>query len=167
VTRSGTGADAELFFEDIPVGHVFDLGTIEVHRAEMLAFARRFDPQWYHVDEDLAKASPFGDLIASGFFTAALFMRAYADAVLSRAAANASPGLEDLRWLAPVYGGDRLTGKLEVLGADVSKARAGYGTLHLCATLTRRNGDGRDVMRTTFRGWFAQRPRPSTDPGAS
>lgn len=157
MTRSGTGAAAELFFEDIPVGHVFDLGTIVVDRAEMLAFAQRFDPQWYHVDEDLAKASHFGDIIASGFFTAALFMRAYADSVLSRAAANASPGLEELRWLAPVYGGDHLAGRLEVLGAAPSQARPGHGTLHLRATLSRINGDGRDVMRTTFRGWFALR----------
>jgi acyl dehydratase len=158
VTRSGTGVDADLFFEDIPVGRVFDLGTIEINRAEMLAFAQRFDPQWYHVNEALAKASPYGDIIASGFFTAALFMRAYADNVLSRAAADASPGLSELRWLAPVYGGDRLTGRLEVLGAEVSKTRAGYGTLQLRATLTRLGGDCKDVMRTTFRGWFAQRP---------
>ena len=157
MTRSGTGARAELFFEDIPVGQVFDLGTIDVDRAEMLAFAQRFDPQWYHVNEDLAKASHFGDIIASGFFTGSLFMRAYADAVLSRAAANASPGMEELRWLAPVYGGDRLTGRLEVLGAEPSKTRPGYGTLHLRATLTRHGGDGKDVMRATFRGWFAQR----------
>jgi acyl dehydratase len=158
VVLSGTGSDAELFFEDIPVGHVFDLGTIAVDRDEMLAFARRFDPQWYHVEEAQAKASQYGDIIASGFFTAALFMRAYADSVLSRAAANASPGLEELRWLAPVYGGDLLSGRLEVLGAAPSQARPGYGTLHLQATLTRINGDGRDVMRTTFRGWFALRP---------
>jgi acyl dehydratase len=156
VVRSGTGAAAELFFEDIAVGHVFDLGTIAVDRDEMLAFAQRFDPQWYHVDEDLARASHYGDIIASGFFTAALFMKAYADSVLSRAAANASPGLEELRWLAPVYGGDRLTGRLEVLGAEISRSRPGYGTLHLRATLVR-TSDGRDVMRTTFRGWFALR----------
>jgi acyl dehydratase len=161
MTRSGTGANAELFFEDIPVGHVFDLGTIDVDRAEMLAFAQRFDPQWYHVDADLAKASHFGDIIASGFYTGSLFMRAYVDRVLTRAAANASPGMEELRWLAPVYGGDQLTGSLEVLGAEISKSRAGYGTLHLRATLTRSNGDRKDVMRATFRGWFAQRPTPS------
>ncbi len=106
--RSGTGAPAELFFEDLAVGTSFDLGTITIDRDEMLAFAERFDPQWYHVNQELAAASAYGDVIASGFFTAALFMRAYVDRLLSRAAGDASPGLEELRWLAPVYAGDEL-----------------------------------------------------------
>jgi acyl dehydratase len=85
-------------------------------------------------------------------------MRAYVDHLLSRAAGNASPGLEELRWLAPVHAGDELATSLEVLGAEPSVSRPGYGTLRLRATMTRRNADGRDVMRTTFRGWFALRP---------
>jgi acyl dehydratase len=156
--RSGTGAPAELFFQDMTVGTTYDLGTVAIDRAEMLAFAERFDPQWYHVHQDLAAASPYGDVIASGFFTAALFMRSYVDHLLSRAAGNASPGLEELRWLAPVYAGDELATRLEVLGAEASASRPGYGTLRLQATMTRRNGDRKDVLRTTFRGWFALRP---------
>jgi len=155
---SGTGVDADLFFEDLTVGTRFDLGMITIDRAEMIAFAERFDPQWYHVNAQLAAGSPYGDVIASGFFTASLFMRAYVDHLLSRAAGNASPGLEELRWLAPVYAGDELDTRLDVLGAEVSASRPGYGTLRLQATMTRRNGDGKDVMRTTFRGWFALRP---------
>jgi acyl dehydratase len=157
VTSSGTGAPAELFFEDLTVGTTFDLGTVMIDRAEMIAFARRFDPQWYHVDEARSAESAYGDVIASGFFTASLFMRAYVDRLLSRAAGNASPGLEELRWLAPVYAGDELAVRLEVLGAETSASRPGFGTLRLRATMTRLGGDGRDVMRTTFRGWFAQR----------
>jgi len=154
---SGTGVPAELFFEDIPAGQVFDLGTTVIDRDEMLAFARRFDPQWYHVDEEAARRSPLGDVIASGFFTASLFMRAYADHVLARAAANASPGMEELRWFAPVYAGDVLRGSLEVLAASESTARPGNGTLQLRATLTRES-DGKIVFATTFRGWFHRRP---------
>ncbi len=156
--RSGTGAPAELFFEDMTVGTTYDLGTVTIDRAEMLAFAQRFDPQWYHVNQDLAETTAYGDIIASGFFTASLFMRAYVDHVLARAAGNASPGLEELRWLAPVYAGDVLATRLDVLGADRSASRPGYGTLRLRATMTRRNGDHKDVLRTTFRGWFALRP---------
>jgi acyl dehydratase len=159
VIRSGTGAPAEVFFEDMTVGSVYDLGTVVVDHDEMLAFAQRFDPQWYHVNADLAKDSPFGQIIASGFFTAALFMRAYVDHVLTRAAGNASPGLEELRWLAPVYAGDRLSTRLEVLGAETSQSRPGFGTLKLQATMVRGTGaTATDVMRTTFRGWFAKRP---------
>jgi len=157
VIRSGTGAPAEVFFEDMPVGSVYDLGTVVVDHDEMLAFAERFDPQWYHVNADLAKDSPYGQIIASGFFTAALFMRSYVDQVLTRAAGNASPGLEELRWLAPVYAGDRLSTRMVVLGAEPSQSRPGFGTLKLQATMVR-IAPAQNVMRTTFRGWFAKRP---------
>lgn len=159
--RSGTGRPAELFFDDILPGTIFDLGVAEVDRDEMLAFARRFDPQWYHVDVDTARASAYGDVIASGFYTASLFMRAYADHFLSRAAADASPGLEELRWTAPVYGGDRLAIRLEVLGAAPSSAKPSVGTLTLAATMTRLATDQRPEVvaaRIRFRGWFARRP---------
>src|SRR5438105_1094870 len=139
---------------------VFDLGETTVDGPEMLAFARRFDPQWYHVDEALAAESAYGAPIASGFFTVSLFMRAYVDHVLDRAAAAASPGMEELRWTAPVYGGDRLAVRLEILDRALSRARPGFGTVVLGATMTRLGADGEpedDVLRTRFRGWFALR----------
>jgi acyl dehydratase len=160
VTLSGTGAPAELFYEDLEPGLVFDLGVTEVDEAEMLAFARRFDPQWYHVDEALAAESAYGAPIASGFFTISLFMRAYVDHVLSRAAAAASPGLEELRWTAPVYAGDHLAVALEVLDRAPSRARPGFGTVTLAGSMARiaPGGDLEDqVLRTRFRGWFARR----------
>jgi acyl dehydratase len=160
--RSGTGAEPDLYFQDIVVGTGYDLGVVTVDRDEMLAFAHRFDPQWYHVDADLARSGEYGEVIASGFFTAGLFMRAYVDGFLSRAAGNASPGLEELRWLRPVYAGDSLRVRLDVLGAEESRSRPGYGTLRLQATMTRVGSDRDrpewDVLRTTFRGWFALRP---------
>jgi acyl dehydratase len=159
--RSGTGGVPDLFFEDLTAGRSFDLGTVDVDADEMVEFARRYDPQWYHVDADLAAASPYGGLIASGFYTVSLFMRAYVDHVLSRAAAAASPGLEELRWTAPVYAGDRLGITLDVLDRSPSQARPGLGTVTLEATMTR-VADGAQVLRTRFRGWFARR-----DPASS
>jgi acyl dehydratase len=147
VVRSGTGAPADLFYEDLTPGRRFDLGVTVVDGAEMLAFARRFDPQWYHADP----------AAASGFFTVSLFMRAYVDHVLSRAAAAASPGLEELRWTAPVYAGDRLATTLDVLDRQPSRSRPGLGTVTLEATMTRLDPE-RVVLRTRFRGWFARRP---------
>lgn len=161
--RSGTGGVPELYWEDLTPGRRFDLGLTVVDRAEMVAFAERFDPQWYHVDEKLAQASPYGDLIASGFFTVSLFMRAYVDHLLSRAAADASPGLEELRWLAAVYAGDRLATELLVVGQAPSKAKPGCGTVILRGTMTRvATAAGPvdppvPVLRTQFRGWFHRR----------
>jgi acyl dehydratase len=159
--RSGTGAPAELFFEDLTPGLTFDLGVVRVDGDEMVAFARRFDPQWYHVDPERAAASHHGGLIASGFYTVSLFMRAYVDHVLARAAADASPGLEELRWLAPVRAGDRLAVRLDVMGSRPSTARPGLGTVSLTGTMFRLGPDGepeQEVLRTRFRGWFALRP---------
>jgi acyl dehydratase len=160
VTLSGTGREAEVFYEDLAPGLTFDLGVTEVDGAEMVAYARRFDPQWYHVNEALAAESAYGGVIASGFYTVSLFMRAYVDAVLDRAAAAASPGLEELRWTAPVYADDRLAVRLEVLDRALSRARPGFGTVTLAGTMTRLGADGEpeeDVLRTRFRGWFALR----------
>lgn len=159
--RSGTGQPAELFFEDLVPGLTVDLGVVTVDGDEMVAFARRFDPQWYHVDPDLAGESRHGGLIASGFYTVSLFMRAYVDHLLSRAAADASPGLEELRWLAPVRAGDRLAVRVDVMGARPSTARPGLGTVSLTGTMLRLGPDDRpeqEVLRTRFRGWFAARP---------
>ncbi|MET8230059.1 MaoC/PaaZ C-terminal domain-containing protein [Micromonospora sp. NPDC005298] len=159
--RSGTGTPAQLFFEDLVPGLTVDLGVVTVDGDEMVAFARRFDPQWYHVDQELAAASRHGGVIASGFYTVSLFMRAYVDHLLSRAAADASPGLEELRWLAPVRAGDRLAVRVDVMGARPSTARPGLGTATLTGTMLRLGPDGRpeqEVLRTRFRGWFALRP---------
>jgi acyl dehydratase len=160
--RSGTGEVAKLFWDDLVPGRRFDLGVVDIDGAEMLAFARRYDPQWYHVAEQEAAASEYGGLIASGFFTASLFMRSYVDGVLSQAAAAASPGLEELRWLAPVRAGDRLVVTLEVLDRTGSRAKPECGTVTLQATMTRLADPAagvaaQEVLRTRFRGWFLRR----------
>ena len=82
----------ELTFEDLTPGRVFELGTIVVDHDEMLAFARRFDPQPFHVDEAAGRESIFKGLAASGWFTASLWMRAYVDGVLNRSRSLGSPG---------------------------------------------------------------------------
>ena len=161
MTLSGTGTQADVFYDDLIPGMVFDLGETTVDGPEMLAFARRFDPQWYHVDEALAAESAYGAPIASGFFTVSLFMRAYVDHVLARAAAAASPGLEELRWTAPVYAGDRLASRLAVVDRAPSRAQPGFGTVTLSGAMVRLGPDAEpegDVLRIRFRGWFALRP---------
>lgn len=163
--RSGTGAVPEEYYEDLVPDRVFDLGVVEVDGAEMLSYAQRYDPQWYHVDPALAAESEYGELIASGWFTASLFMRRYVDRVLAHTAAAASPGLEELRWKAPVYAGDRLVGELRVLDRAPSESRPGLGTVLLTGSLRRLSADDRPgptVLQMRFRGWFAMRPDAQT-----
>jgi acyl dehydratase len=144
----------ELAYEDFTPGRVFDLGTTVVDRDEMLAFARRFDPQPFHVDEEAGAASIFGRLAASGWFTAALWMRAYADGVLARATSVGSPGGDEIRWPAPVFAGDELRATMEVLEARRSRSRPGLGLVRLRALLHR--GDEL-VYSSTFTGMFGTR----------
>jgi acyl dehydratase len=94
------------YFEDYVAGEVFEYGQIPVTAAEIVEFARRFDPQDMHVDPEAAAHGRFGGLIASGWHTAAMMMRLFADNFLSKVASLASPGLDELRWLQPVRPGD-------------------------------------------------------------
>src|SRR5689334_18340971 len=143
------------YWEDFRVGETFDLGTVTIDGDEMVRFAARFDPQPFHVDPVAAEDTPFGGLIASGWFTGSLFMRLYVDAVLSGAASQGSPGLSELRWLAPVRAGDVLTGRLTVLDMAPSSTRTTRGTVFLRGELVRA---GEPVLTTTFRGLFGRRP---------
>jgi len=147
-------------FEDFTPGHVFDLGTTVVDRDEMVAFARRFDPQPFHLDDEAAARSVFGALAASGWFTAGLWMRAYADTVLNNATSMGSPGGEEIAWPAPVFAGDELAASMEVLEARLSRSRPGLGLVRLRAHLHRA---GDEVFRSTFTGMFATRAAVGND----
>lgn len=148
-----------LYFEDLTPGRQFELGTVVIDEAEMVAFAERFDPQWYHVDRERATASSWGGLIASGWFTASLCMRIYVDEVLAHAAADTSPGLSELRWLAAVRAGDTLRGVLTVVGATDSSRGADLGTAELRWEMIRDEPVPEQVvLRMQGRGWFHRRP---------
>ena len=149
----------EVFFDDLPAGRRIGLGSVVVDRDEMLAFNRRFDPQPFHVDEDAARASLFGGLCASGWFTASLWMRCYVDGLLSRSAALGSPGGDEIAWPAPVFPGDRLDAFMEVVAARASKSRPELGLVTLTGTFTR---EGTEVFRGRFTGMFARRDADGT-----
>ena len=145
----------DVFFEDFETGQVVELGSRTVTEDEIVAFARQFDPQPFHVDPDAAKESVFGGLIASGWHTGALWMRLYVDAMLGSTAARGSPGIEELRWLAPVRPGDTLTGRLTVLDVSPSGTRPDRGTVRIRGEMV--NQDGVTVMAMTSRGHFGRR----------
>jgi acyl dehydratase len=96
------------YFQDYRAGASYEYGYATVAEDEVLAFACRFDPQPIHIDPEFAAAGPFGGLIASGWHTCAIMMRLFADHYLSRVASLASPGIDELRWVAPVRPGDTL-----------------------------------------------------------
>jgi acyl dehydratase len=146
-----------LYFEDFEPGQVLDLGSRSVTEDDIVAFARQWDPQPFHVDPEAARDSVFGGLIASGWHTGAMWMRLYVDSLLDGAASMGSPGIEELRWLAPVRPGDTLAGRLTVLEATPSERRADRGTIRIRGEMV--NQDGVVVMAMTSRGHFRRRPR--------
>lgn len=146
--------EPELAFEDLVPGRVFDLGTAVVDVAEMTAFARRFDPQPFHVDEAAAAASWFGAVAASGWYTAGVWMRLYVDTVLNRSTSMGSPGGDAIAWPAPVFAGDELRGRMEVLEARRSRSRPELGLVRLRAQLHRGETE---VFRSDFTGMFGIR----------
>jgi acyl dehydratase len=115
------------YFEDYVAGSVHEFGTIVVSQSEIINFARRFDPQSFHTDPEAAKSTIFGGLIASGWHTAGMMMRLYADHYLSGVASLGSPGIDELRWTKPVRPGDELSICVTVLETNRSRSKPDRG----------------------------------------
>ncbi len=118
-----------LYFEDFPVGEVLVFGDKLVTAPEIVAFARDWDPQPFHLDAEAAKDSQAGELIASGWHTGFLLMRMMCDAYLLDAASEGSPGIDEMRWLKPVKPGDRLSVKRTTLSARPLNSRPRIGVV--------------------------------------
>ncbi len=144
-----------LHWEDFFVGSVREFGHLTVSREEVLEFAGRFDPQPFHLDDEAARASIFGGLCASGWHTASMCMRMLCDGYLLQSASLGSPGVENLRWLAPVFPGDTLRVRSVVLQTRPMNSRPGVGLVHSRSEVI--NQGGTTVM--TMEGWgmFARR----------
>lgn len=115
------------YFEDYVPGSIYEFGTIAVAQDDVISFAKSFDPQDFHTDPEAAKQTIFGGLIASGWHTAALMMRLYADHYLSKVASLSSPGVDELRWKYPVRPGDELSIRVTVLEARQSNSKPDRG----------------------------------------
>jgi acyl dehydratase len=119
--------DELLHFEDFAVGRKFFGGPYRVTKDEIFAFAREFDPQPHHLDEEAAKHSMLGGLSASGWHVSAIAMRLFAEAVILKTANNGGPGVDDGRWMKPVRPDDVLMFEAEVLSARPSGSRPEIG----------------------------------------
>ena len=129
------------YFEDYQPRSVHEYGTITVDEAEIIAFARKFDPQEFHVDPEAAARGPFGGLIASGWHTASLMMRLFADHYLSKVASLGSPGVDELRWIQPVRPGDALSIRVTVVDAKRSRSKPDRGIVQSSIQVLNQRGE--------------------------
>jgi len=140
------------YFEDMRVGERTELGSHTFTADEIKTFARRYDPQRFHVDEDAAARSHFGALCASGWHTTAVYMRHFVEFERREAEemrahgeapakAGPSPGIRDLRWVRPVYAGDTITFAREVKELREVAGRPGWGLMVALNTATNQKGE--------------------------
>lgn len=118
-----------LHYEDFPVGLVIPFGTYHLSKEQLIAYAKEWDPQPFHIDEEEAKRSALGGLAASGWQSSAILVRLAVEAYANKSAAMASNSMEEGKWLKPVFAGETLTGRATVLSRRVSSKRPEMGIL--------------------------------------
>jgi acyl dehydratase len=149
-------ADDLIYWEDLQPGEALEIGSHTFTADEIIAFARQFDPQSFHIDPVAAQASSFGGLIASGWHTCAIAMRMMVDTYIGRSASLGSPGLDNIRWLAPVRVGDTITYRRRIIAARPSASKPGVGLVQTRWEALNQHGE----MVMTMEGWgmFGRRP---------
>jgi acyl dehydratase len=146
-----------MYFEDyVPGRRIAHPAIMVVEQAEIIDFARRFDPQTIHLDPEAAADGPYHGLIASGWHTAGLMMRLYADQYLSKVASLGGPGVDELRWLMPVRPGDTLRLTTEVLEARRSRSKPDRGLVRTRAELHNQHAEA--VLSCIVLNLLAVRP---------
>jgi len=152
------------YFEDFAPGQEFTLGSKQVQEDEVIAFARQFDPQPFHVDHAAAEQSLFGRLAASGWHTCGMMMRLVVDELLAHSASLGSPGVDQVRWLKPVYPGDTLTVSYFTKSVRESQSKPDRGVV--VSVWKAHNQHGDLVATVEGMGMFGRRPRDEGGAGA-
>ena len=143
------------YWEDFAPGQVRETGGHSLSEDEIIEFARKYDPQPFHIDRDKAKQSALGGLIASGWQTAGLCMRMLCDLYLLESASMGSPGVDEVRWVKPVRPGDTLRLKSTVLETRASASRPDMGTVRSRSEVYNQRGEL--VMHMSGVGMFRRR----------
>jgi acyl dehydratase len=146
-----------LYWEDFTTGETVEMGSHTFTQDEIIAFARQFDPQPFHIDPEAAKRSAFGGLIASGWHTCSVGMRLMCENYVNRAISMGAPGVGSIRWPNPVRPGDIVTFRRTVLESRASNSRPDMGLLR-----TRWEGyNQRGELVASMEGWgmFGRRPQ--------
>jgi acyl dehydratase len=144
------------YFEDYVVGEEIHFGRYEVTEQEIIEFATRYDPQYFHTDPEAAKDSHFGGLVASGWMTGSIMMRMMVDGFVSRKASMGSPGLDELRWILPVRPGDVLRGKATINGVRRSRSKPDRGIINTTWEVFNQNDEC--VLSVKGMGMYRTRP---------
>jgi len=151
-----------IYFEDLQVGAVTDFGSYDVTREEVLEFARKYDPQPFHISDEAAAKTHFGRIAASGWHTAAMVMSVIARHVIAHEQAGlGSPGIDDLRWKKPVYPGDTLRVRGEIVDTTPSRSKPEIGSFRTHTIVTNQNDEG--VMTFTSIVLISRRPASAQD----
>ncbi|QEZ46076.1 MaoC family dehydratase [Cupriavidus oxalaticus] len=145
-----------LYFEDFEVGSRRELGSYVVTEEELLAFARQYDPQPFHIDKEAAANSIYGGLISSGWMTCSIMMRLLVLSSTGKSASMGSPGVDEIRWIKPVYAGDTLTVVLNVLDTRASQSKPDRGIVHTQWEATNQRGEL--VCTVKGMGMYGRRP---------
>ncbi|MGB3722384.1 MAG: MaoC family dehydratase [Pacificimonas sp.] len=146
------------YLEDMVIGETASFGSYAVTREEVIDFASKYDPQSFHLDDEAAAKTHFGRLSASGWHTCAMTMVMMVENMKhSENAGLGSPGLDELRWLKPVYPGDTLRVETELTEVRPSRSRPEMGSIHSTATVF--NQDDEPVMTMKSIGLMATRPK--------
>jgi len=146
-----------IYFEDLVVGSETAYGTYDVTREEVLEFARKYDPQPFHLSDEEAAKTHFGRIAASGWHTTAMTMAVVARFVTARGHAGlGSPGIDELRWKKPVYPGDTLTVAGKLIDKTPSRSKPEIGALRAATTVTNQHGE--TVMSFTSIVLMRRRP---------
>jgi acyl dehydratase len=131
----------ERYLEDFAAGQTFNTGRHRVDKEQIIAFARQFDPQPFHTDEEAARQSPFGGLAASGWHTAGMTMRLMLDGEFKPAGGILGVGFDDLSWPRPVRPGDELHAISEILDVRPSKSKPDRGMIRVRTTTFNQNNE--------------------------
>ena len=145
------------YFEDISIGEIHRFGRYEVTREEVIAFATRYDPQPFHLSDEAAALTHFGRLAASGWHSCAMTMAMLVEHLHATDQASlGSPGIDELRWITPVYPGDTLRCETEVLETRRSRSRPEMGIVRSRMTVFNQHNEA--VMTFISNGLMATRP---------
>ncbi len=146
-----------LYWEDFQVGETVEMGSHTFDAEEIIAFGRQYDPQPFHTDPVAAQDSFYGELIASGWHSCAIGMRLMCETYINRTLSMGSPGVDNIRWLAPVKAGDTLTYRRTVLEARASRSRPDAGLVRTRWEAVNQDG----VLVLSMEGWgiFGRRPQ--------
>ena len=141
-----------MYFEDFQPGQTSQFGAYHVTESEIKEFASKYDPQYFHLDNEASKHSLFGGLCASGWHTAAMFMRMLIDNLPKDHGSLGSPGINNLKWLKPVYPGYILSVKSLITQCRLSSSKPGVGIV--CSNYEVINQHGETVMSLESNAFF-------------